>query len=338
MPKNNKQKGKQPKQYTTAPVAQNISSGGSSSRTIEREVEVERVFTVPGSVNYTVQTQIYLNPGLAASFPYLSGIAAKKERYRIHKLRVRYKNLKGSSSPGNVILAYEPNVQDAAPSTATLLTQSDCWKDGAPWRVFELTVPVINRELFTRTGNLPMNSDAKTYDAGKIIVATEGCADTTDHGYIELDYDISLSRKQPLTTRAVASDIVAQYNNSADQQYVGAVAGNIVCDEVINETTAVLSKTVSSWVLAEGLYLVMVEVEFAATGGPCQLDCSLNHNGALSPPCNAVCDVAVNEYNRFMVTRIVNSDGVNSIGFYITNSANTATLPQDKCRITFQRI
>jgi hypothetical protein len=158
--------------------------------------ESERVCTIPGSVSFSTACSITCNPGLAASFPWLSGHAQLFENYKIHKLVFRYKNLKGTNSGGNVILSFDYDTLDSAPTTAVLATQSTQYVDGAPWRIFSLKVPTDGRKLFTRS-TTPVGADLKTYDMGKIHISTEGCADTTDHGYIEVDYDIEFFNKQP---------------------------------------------------------------------------------------------------------------------------------------------
>jgi hypothetical protein len=138
----------------------------------------------------------------------LAGHAQLFEKYKIHKLIYRYKNLKGTSSAGNILMSFDYDSLDIAPTTAIAMTQSTKYVDGAPWRIFELNVPSDNRTLFTRSGSIP-GADLKTYDMGVLHVAAEGCADTTDHGYLEVEYDIELLQKQPSTTSTGGGGILS---------------------------------------------------------------------------------------------------------------------------------
>lgn len=183
-----------------APVAQNKSAGQTRGTSL-RFRETERVATVDGSVGFSVTGSLACNPGLAGSFPWLSGHAALFERYRVHRLVYRYKNLKGTATNGNVLMSFDYDTLDSSPATAIEMTQSTVYADGAPWRIFELVVPSDKRDLFTRAGPVA-GADLKTYDMGKLHIAAEGCADTTPHGYLEVEYDIELFMKQSVTSAA----------------------------------------------------------------------------------------------------------------------------------------
>lgn len=190
-------------QVVMAPVAQNRSSGQTSGKSL-RFKECERIGTVLGSVNFGITGNVVCNPGLPTSFPWLSGHANLYERYKIHKLVYRYKNLKGTQSDGNILMSFDYDVGDATPTSAVEMTQATVYSDGAPWRVFELVVPPDNRDLFTRRGN-KTGVDLKMYDMGKLIVGSEGCTTNTAHGYLEVEYDIELFMKQTYNSPASSS-------------------------------------------------------------------------------------------------------------------------------------
>lgn len=212
-----------------APVAVNRSSRQTGTTRL-RFKEGERVTTVKGAVAFTTVQSIACNPGLPGSFPWLSGHASLYERYRIHRLVYRYKNLKGTSSDGNILMSFDFDTLDNPPATAVEMTQQTCWVDGAPWRIFELKVNPVKGDLFVRVddGPLLIGADLKTYDFGRLFVAAEGCADTSDHGYLEVDYDIELFEKQsgagssPLPTANFST-----MNYLATPDAIGA-AGHIV--------------------------------------------------------------------------------------------------------------
>jgi hypothetical protein len=246
-----------------APVAANRSSRRNTSRTL-RFTECERITTISGSTAFSVGTSISCNPGLSASFPWLSGHAQLFEKYKVHKLIFRYKNLKGTSSAGNILMSFDYDSLDAAPTTAIAMTQSTKYIDGAPWRIFELNVPSDNRTLFTRPGPVP-GADLKTYDMGVLYVAAEGCADTTDHGYLEVEYDIELMQKQPTTTSIIAGAVLSSacYGISAT-----TTASETVTFDLL-QTTDTLGGSMSSGVYTipiDGTYLIEVSM-FNVSGG-----------------------------------------------------------------------
>lgn len=219
--------------------------------------ESERISTVPGSTAFSTVTSLRCNPGLATSFPWLSGHAALFERYKIHKLVYRYKNLKGTSSDGNVILSFDYDTLDAAPSTAVIATQSTHYADGAPWRIFALTVPTDGRKLFTRTTALA-DVDLKTYDMGQVHISAEGCADTSDHGYIEVDYDIEFFDKQ--SQNGGSTPLLASASSSYFLGTTQTVSGLIpFSSNVFNDAEIV--NTGGSFLLKPGKYLYSLSVK-----------------------------------------------------------------------------
>jgi hypothetical protein len=195
---------------------------------------MERIGSVPGSVSFGLVANYAINPALPTSFPWLSGVAQHYESYSIENLVIRYKNLKGTDADGNVIISYDPDTLDAGPASAIEQTQSCAYIDGAVWRIFQMRVPCRKERLYTRTGPV-VGGDLKTYDAGRIWVSAEGCADTSTHGYLEMEYDIVLHDKQSQTAGSApaANTRATQYNLSANTGFTG---GNvIVFDELVVE-------------------------------------------------------------------------------------------------------
>jgi hypothetical protein len=179
-----------------APVATNVSNGRNGSKTV-RIMERERVFTLNGSAAFKVQKTIQVNPALPAFLPWLSTMAQLYEKYRVKSIRVMYHNLCGTSAAGNVLMSFDPDVLDSAPSDAVSFSQSTRYIDGAPWRMLTLNIPGSNQALFTRSSTPPTGSDLKTYDYGQIHIATEAMADESAVGYVEIAYDFEFLERQP---------------------------------------------------------------------------------------------------------------------------------------------
>jgi hypothetical protein len=200
--------------------------------------ETERIATVNGAVSFSNSLSIPTNPGLVTSFPWLSGHANLFENYKVHKLVYRYKNLKGTSSDGNILLSYDYDTLDPPPVSAIAATQSTHYCDGAPWRIFSISVPTDGRKLFTRSGVLA-GSDLKTYDMGQLHVSVEGCADTSAHGYLEVDYDIEFFNKQVNSATPVYAGLTSIASLSSDQ--------SLGIGTSILQLTNVISSGIGTW-------------------------------------------------------------------------------------------
>jgi hypothetical protein len=184
-------------------VATNFSSR--SRATTITVKETERIGTIQGSQGFDVNKSYYCNPGVIDSFPWLSAQANLFEEYRFTKLTYRYKNLKGSATDGNILLSFDYDSLDSPPANALDVTQSTLYKDGAPWRIFEMNVPCNRGWLYTRRSDIPQGGDLKTYDMGQLFVSTEACEDFSDHGYLEVSYTVQFRKKQPTVVRPVVS-------------------------------------------------------------------------------------------------------------------------------------
>jgi hypothetical protein len=243
-------------QTIRAPAAQNKSSR-QSGRTRQSYRESERVTTISGSVAFNVVDSLPCNPGLAGSFPWLSGHASLYDKYRVKKLIYKYKNLKGTNSDGNVLMSFDYDTLDCAPTTAVEMTQSTLYVDGAPWRLFQLSVKPDGRELFVRTG-LVAGADLKSYDMGRLHIATEGCADTSDHGYLEVEYDIELFDKSPLGGNAFNNTRASEFNNASGQD-ISSTSAVLLCSEVVTNPLSI-SEASGVYTPPAGAYLVLCEV------------------------------------------------------------------------------
>jgi hypothetical protein len=160
-------------------------------------------------------------------------------------------------------MSFDYDTLDAAPSSAIAQSQSTVWIDGAPWRIFELRVPCHKRQLYTRSA-LVAGSDLKTYDFGRLHVSAEGCADTSDHGYLEVEYDIELIDKQSPSSGSVAPTVssLSMFDLSANDT-PGADNPIPFDDEVANSYGVV--NTAGVFTLPAGNWLILAQLSAGAT-------------------------------------------------------------------------
>jgi hypothetical protein len=184
-------------------------SGQSKSLRIhqmERIANVTSNSTTAG--NFKADSYI-INPANPTTFPWLSGIANLFDKYKFHKLRFFFINNSPTSIAGNVTMAVDFDTLDAVPSNGIGMSNLAKFVSFAPWKSEELSIPVQrpgnNSWLFT-TNEVPMGTDAKTYNLGNFLISTEGIS-STDYlvGYLCVEYDVELLDKNP-NSNAVIPD------------------------------------------------------------------------------------------------------------------------------------
>lgn len=324
-------------QMVRAPVAQNKSSK-SKRQIVETHRECERVATVPGSVAFSSVLNIPVNPGIRSSFPWLAGLGELYERYAFDEFIVRYKNLKGTGSDGNIILSFDYDTLDAGPTTAVEQTQSTVWIDGAPWRIFEMKVPVDAVKRFIRTGPVA-GADLKTYDFGRVWVSAEGCANTSDHGYLEFEYSVKLFEKQPAGASAAPVNQTVSLWNMSNSQASGGASILLDIDEAVALPAFAAPSNVNGLVtLPLGNFLVTGE--FAFSGGTTNMGTvSIFQDGIAMPipaDTNLPCDSAF--VGSGSVTTYVRSTGATTVSLNFVRAAGSPTFVADRCRLIVQSV
>jgi hypothetical protein len=179
-------------QTISAPVAttrveRGAGPTGVDSITITRR---EYLFDVAGSTTYSVAS-LADNPGLPASYPWLSSIASSYEQHETVSKTFCFETEAPTSATGVVVLSYDYDVLDAAPvdKTAALLVKDSVRT--APWQSSRLTLKGQDLKrrgkLYVRSGTVA-NSDQKTYDLGRLSVSTVGQATTAIIGELWVEY------------------------------------------------------------------------------------------------------------------------------------------------------
>jgi len=148
-----------------------------------------------------------INPGMPGTFPWLSALANRYEKYRFRKLQIKYKPACSTATPGRVIMTIDHDPADVGPDTKQQALANFGALCGAPWE--ELTLDVLKglkkeEWRYTRGLTLGANLDVKTYDCGNAFLASEGQAgDGAVLGDIILDYEVELAIPQlDLTTES----------------------------------------------------------------------------------------------------------------------------------------
>jgi len=174
----------------SAPQRSRIRASPSSGR---RVANSELVASIVGSTDFAV-TKFTINPGLLATFPWLSTSAVQYQQYRFHRLAVRYVTRAPTSSTGSVIISPDYTASDDPPATETIASNTQDAIEDSTWK--EITCRLDCRAMYAtsqrklvRAGNLA--GDMQLYDSARVYVCTIGQADdSTVIGKLWLDYDV----------------------------------------------------------------------------------------------------------------------------------------------------
>jgi hypothetical protein len=236
-------------------VAKIVRSPDGSIRVVHREL----LTSIVGTANFSIlaANTFALNPGVQASFPWLSNLAMNFEFYRFNKLKYCYYTRTGSNVPGSVALIPDYDAADAAPTNEQVASSYEDVQEDAPWKDIECVLSprslnATDKEKYVRTGAPAPNQDIKMFDSGNFFCATiDGTA--VNWGKLWVEYDVhlfkpqipntgfggmgaltganTLSQTAPFGTAAVGS---GSYNLSANGLVVSGSGLNIGAEYVIS--------------------------------------------------------------------------------------------------------
>lgn len=164
---------------------------------------------VTSSVAFAVQSFI-LNPGISATFPWLSAIAANFQQYKIHGLLFEFKSTaafavnNANVALGTLIMSTQYNVGRPNFSSKLEMESYEFCTSGRPTETMLHPVECASgeaplKELYVRNGAVPDGEDARFYDYAKFQLATVGVQQASNVGELWITYDIELfkPRVQP---------------------------------------------------------------------------------------------------------------------------------------------
>lgn len=157
----------------------------------------ELLSNVQGTIAFNVGQSIPVQPGLSNSFPWLSIMAQGWEEYKFRSIKYCYYTRTGSTTVGSVAIAPDYDAADIAPLTEQAVSAYAGAVEDAPWKDIKCTLKAsslsgaLGRRHFIRTGDVPANSDIKTYDVANVFVCTvDASADAIPWGKLWVEYDV----------------------------------------------------------------------------------------------------------------------------------------------------
>jgi hypothetical protein len=218
--------------------------------------KTEYLQDVAGSVAFT-NSSFVINPGLPATFPWLSPIAAQYEMYRFRKLNFRYETDSASTYQGTVMLATDYDVLDAPFTTKqAALDYKGCVKD-VTWKRSVLTMDNQEAQVYgkryVRTGPVT-GADLKTYDTGLFQLMTQGQASTVVIGELFVDYEVELIG--PKVNAVTGSNLLGADVRSGGTVSAADPLGTTPVLQAGSQVSLTISGYVITFVSQPGQYLV----------------------------------------------------------------------------------
>jgi hypothetical protein len=144
--------------------------------------------TTDCSVSFDIQ------PGLSNLFPQLAPTARLFSKYRFRNLEFVWVTRCGSGTPGQVTMAFNPDVQTAPPLNFTEATSYEGTAFGAVWNTRVVMRPRAQQQLYVRTGPIPAGADPKTFDMGKLTLLLDDLpTDLPPTGFLQCNYDVEFT-------------------------------------------------------------------------------------------------------------------------------------------------
>lgn len=236
---------------------------------------------ITASIPFVVQTYP-IQPGINASFPWLSQIASAFEEYEFRGLIYEFKSLSSdavlssatSSALGYVAMATQYNAASQPFLDKKALENYEYANSNKPSCSFIHPVECkrrlnVDTHLYVRTGAVPNGEDQKTYDVGELNIAVGGCqASTGILGELWCTYEIELFHPKYTINSGVLADHwfnTAVVNGSSQLggvrvRQAGSTLGLTMTASVINFPTNI----VDGYYLCNFLWVATPTVTIAA--------------------------------------------------------------------------
>jgi hypothetical protein len=177
----------------------------------------EYIGEIKGSQAFTVQRSLSINPGLSATFPWLSTVAGSFQTYKIRGAVYHYIPTSGNAvsstnnALGSVMFQTSYRANDTPPSSKVEMLNEYWSSEVVPSETVVHPIECAPKEnpfqvQYVRTQDVPAGDNVLLYDLGVTHIATSGMqADGVVLGDVWLTYEIELAK--PI----VASNVTSQY-------------------------------------------------------------------------------------------------------------------------------
>jgi hypothetical protein len=150
---------------------------------------------------FTIQSQLAINPGLPASFPWLYSIAGNYSQYKMEGMMFEFVSTSGAQSTsqglGEVIMCVNynaggPAITNKSQMLNQIMAVSKVPSENAICAVETSPGQTPVEQQYIRTTNLPSGQDPRFYDLGVFTLATQGQAAGCTLGELWVTYQVEL--------------------------------------------------------------------------------------------------------------------------------------------------
>lgn len=360
--KNQNNKGKKKKKNNTS-LSKSVSAPAASSKQAKTKT-IQIIKSGPNSyrfrkseflVGVTTNTtftnaiaRLEVNPGLSATFPWLSQIAQQWEEYRFHNIEFEYVTRAATSQAGNILIAPDYDCSDPTPTTELILSSYEDAVEDALWK--DITCRLNNKSMFpngerkfVRSG--PVVGSLKLYDVAQLFYAPIASS-AIDVGRLWVHYDVEFFVASNDSGGGSRNSSVSFFQNQSSQSITTATA--VIVDVAGNGTWIEnpLNVTFSEGVFTPlpGTYLMTVYgclASSAATSWVAVL-AILKNSGEMDPVCETYQQGTVTSSNNqraFSMSAVVSASGTDTFHTTVDLTAGgTLTVQADTYKVFFQVI
>ena len=233
------------------------------------QTQDEFVAFVNGSTSFATTTFV-LQPGIAATFPWLSKVAKLYERYTVDSMEFYFRPTvspyANAGQVGKVVLAADYDSSSGAPETIQAAETTDPHVDGMPYENIYLKLDPRRATpdgKFVRDRFIP-GTDVKTYDAGNVYVCVTGTANTDQIGELRVRYHVRFFNPK-------LSETAMRPCNCASVFYIPTdtvqTSGSILTGWSTGTNPLGITQTGGVFTMQPGTYLIDFHGSYAASAG-----------------------------------------------------------------------
>jgi hypothetical protein len=193
-------------------VNQPVISGGSGSVVVTNTEFVTDVSWSGGSSSGILSMNV--NPS-ASEYPWLSKIANCYDLYRIRSWKFTYTPTCSSATSGVVVLAFDYDASDAAPTSKQMISAYGGSKRGNVWNKLEINMGSCPwRYVGVPGGGNPAGTDIKMYVPAKFYLALYNLSSAMTVGDLTVSYQVEFGRPNLESPISALSELVLPSNST----------------------------------------------------------------------------------------------------------------------------
>jgi len=280
-----------------------------------------------------------INPGVATMFPWLYREAALYEKYTFTRLEYYYKRevseFAAAGTTGKVVLSFDYDAADSAPTAKQQQMDSDPHVDGMPCENFCLRVDCReafnNGPKYVRTGGLPGATDVRLYDMGLLNIGAYGNATSGDKiGELHVRYAGYFEKAVLNPNAALAPNnlSVSEWTDSVAVTIPNGGSGATLPIATVGTNGLGTTNIAGSITLPVGNYLVWANAVLNDSTSMALAEMSLKKNGSFVGNFTKF-DPTAGTDNILFVTlntqAFISSNGSDSVSLYVNLTGSGAT-------------